>query len=601
MASPAQGYDEPAFSKAPFDADGIFLSQAERQIALEAMASIACNFQGSHHVDSDLIEKSLAIALSLAPFHKHARQAHEALVDGRAPETTTFFDSRSAISEALWRLASDMTSPPAEPEELKLAPLLMEISLLTHPEPTTERLLFYKTFSGGKRNPWAGFVSLQPDLYDSNKRLENLKREAKNVKRNAPALSGAASEPDSATMPETETPANPKPDIKLSKIREEIRNLTGVFPNADYFPAGTFTLHVRAPTGPVENSRFPFLTERTVKNYPILPLLPAPDNSPTLIGINFPMEKALSYGATWQQGAIGEVSFKPILPLLEEERASKVRSALQVTLSLKSITNATPFNPSIGVLGAYELASESVRPVEDPAALLRAAKSLDLPYLLIPANALTPLLETLSSSEELELLFFSELLSYNTLDEAYRVITLPEISPAMHEASLIFAEIEAVSVRMPLPELARNIKVQERLESILKLVPHHFSALAMHKFGQSPSPGTSEALSDIERIDELILPYLALRDEQSTDENALRNALDNTDIELARIRADLQDETRGYHTMAADLLEAAEIYLGLTNTTSAIAEQRLREFLVIADDLNREREQLGLPALSAED
>lgn len=595
----AQGYDEPVFSAAPFDDDGVFLSPADQQTLLEALASIACNFRSNASIDSDLVEKSLAIALTIAPFHRNARQAHEALADGNIPETTTFFDSRSAVSEALWGIASGMIAPPVEPEELKLAPLLMEISLLTHPEPTIERILTYEKTSRGRSNSWAGFVSLQPDVYRSNERLANLKREAKGLKSGEPSFFAVKPEPDSTTMPEVAKPATPVPKITASAISEDVREIAGSFPTTEGYLAGTFTIHVRAPAGPAELNRFPFLTERPVEKYPILPLLMPQDNAVDLMGINFPMQKTMSYGISWQQGAIGEASFGPATPLPEEREDRKIRSALQVILTLKSITDAKSLNPEIGILGAFERASESVRPVEDPAALLKSAESLEMPYLLVPSNALAPLVETLSSTEELELLFFSDLIAYTTLDEAYQFITLPEITQAMTEASQIFAEIETVSVRMPLPELARNAKVQERLESILALVPNHFSARAMLEFGRGESTGTSGTPNAISQIDELISPYFALQNERSADLNILRNALDETDLELTRIRTTLEDGMRSYHTKATEVLEAAEIYLGLTNKTTSIAEQRLRELHELLGEMNREREGLGLTPFSA--
>ena len=109
----------------------------------EALAAIASNFPGHPSVDSDLREKALALSLRLNPLHLHSRLAHSALLNGTTPEKTAYFDSLSAVSETLWTTAKRLTKTPTDPEERKLAPYVMELSLLTQPSPPIERVRLF--------------------------------------------------------------------------------------------------------------------------------------------------------------------------------------------------------------------------------------------------------------------------------------------------------------------------------------------------------------------------------------------------------------------------------------------------------------------------
>lgn len=600
----AFAYDVPVFHDAPFDRDGIFLEDGDRQSLLEALASIACNFPGSSSVDEDLIEKALGLALTIDPFHGNSRRAHEKLAAGDTPEATQFFDSRSAVAEALWGVAIQLVAPPVEPEAKRLAPLLMEISLLIHPAPTTERIVLLDQWSGGKDDLWKGFVSLQKDVFASNERLQYLKREARTARKEVPSISPAkkaASMPKSD--PETEAPpARPTGmTAETAPIDEEQRSLSGVFSNPTGSATGTFTLRVRAPAAPEEAERFPFLTETTAKNYPYLPVFPAGDVDLPMIGERLIGDKVEAYGITWPQGAVGEAGFESSLPLPDDENVGGIPVSLPLILSLKSISESRDLNPSIGVIGSYDQESSSFLSISDPVELIVESRSLGKAYVLIQSDTLPALLENLLESENLEPLFFSELLSFETLEEAYDWVTLSGIPAAMTEASGIFAEIQSVSARMPLPDLARNVKVQERLERILELVPGHYSARAMLEFGRSPVSDRAHLKTAIAGIDVVIDPYFALRNEFGADTINLRNEVDAADQELSRLRTEVPVEARNYHSLAEDMIDAAGIYLGVSNKTTSIAEQRLRELKALLDQLDSEREVLGLGLRSEAD
>ncbi len=585
-------YDVPAFHAAPFDRDGIFLEDGDRQSLLEALASVAANFPGSSSVDEDLVEKALAIALTIDPFHGNSRQAHEKLSAGDTPPGTPYFDSRSAAAEALWAAAIQLLTPPVEPEAKKLAPLLMEISLLIHPAPTIARILQFDQLADEKENAWKGFVSLQENIYVSNERLQLLRREAKNARREEMVTTEIA-EPNPKPAPKPRVPAAMLP--VAGTIREDQRQISGVFPAPAGPYVGTFSLEVRAPLSTEEAASFPFLHELKVEKYPVLPILVTGEADLPFIGVRFDTDRNEAYGITWQQGAIGLAGFEVIGNLPEDpDRGEGVPVSLPLILSLKSISESRPLNPSIGLIGAYQRRELTQLPILNPVEVITLGAQLDKPYLLIPSDTLPTLLETLSSDENLGPLFLSDLLSYETMEQAYEVLTLTDLPTPLVEASKIFAEIKSVSARMPLPELARNDKVQERLEAILELVPNHYSAKAMLEFGRKPASNTAILNPTIVAIDAVIDPYFTLRKEFRADMNMLRNQVAAADQELSRLRPEIPAEARNYHTHAVDMIDAAAIYLEFSNKTTSIAEQRLRELNALLDQLDSERERLGL-------
>lgn len=593
LCGSAFAYEVPAFHKAPFDRDGIFLSDGDRHSLLEALASVACNFPETSIIDEDLIEKSLAIALSIDPFHRNSRQAHEALIAGVTPKKTQYANSRSAVAETLWGIAAQFSSAPIEPEEERLAPLLMEISLLIHPAPTTERILKFDDSSKGRGSVWKGFVFLQEEVSDSNKRIQFLKREATTARQEGTQL--PMSEPEPEPEPKVElSPEKPAKEMTFAgSVREEACSIVGVFPTKGSLNAGRFSLNVRAPSGPQEAALFPFLSGGSPEEYPHLPIFASDRTTIPMIGLTFNTERTRETNITWQPGAVGEVQFESSNAAGQSQRTGGVQASLPLILSLKAISESRTLNPSIGIIASYEGNGPSFLLINDPAAAIMTAKSLEMPYFLIHSNTLPALLESLSESENLELLFFSNLLSFNTLDEIYELVTLTEIPSAVSEADRIFSEIGMVSNRMPLPELARNLKVRERLEEILELVPNHYSAKAMLDFGRRPPSQTAILRSLVTTVDAAINPYFALRREYRSDTTTLSNEIEATGLKLSMLRSDVPAEALDYHDLAEEMIDAADVYLGLTNKTSSIAEQRLRELKELLDRLDAEREALG--------
>ena len=170
LAASACAFDEPLYDRVSFSADGIFMEEQEKDNLLQALVAIASNFSGQSKVDEDLKEKALAVALTLSPLHYQARNTHRNLMRGVLPEPTPYFKTLSSISELLWNNASRMLNAPSEPEERKLAALLLDISIILHPDPSDERITKLAASTQGKPVPWEDFLMLQPDTSRSSSR-----------------------------------------------------------------------------------------------------------------------------------------------------------------------------------------------------------------------------------------------------------------------------------------------------------------------------------------------------------------------------------------------------------------------------------------------
>jgi hypothetical protein len=578
LIAPVLAYDSPNFDAEVFRADGIFLEESEKQSLLEALASIASNFPENRRIDSDLKEKALGIALRLDSLHHNSRNAHQLLALGRVPAPTQYFDSVSGLTEILWTISVRLSSDPVEPEEKELAKFLMELSLLLHPDPPKERLRSFAELTGGEKNTWNQFVRLQPDDNPSSERSAMLMREMRDILKE-PAPAPPVPDPVVTKMdkPKPGPEEKPKPTNQPAKFEMIRRSIPSVrlVKAVDSLPVpGIFRLEIRPPGGDIELEIFPFVLRDDVSAYPQLPILPS-SRGVTINEIVIPPGIAAEKGWDWTKGTLGEVGFDADdAPLPGPRRICRAQGVLPTMILLESALKDLPITEGLVVAG--ELNEVTLEPGIDGAVLpvIRAAQSLGAKFLLLPASGLDALVKELQVSGELGLLFNLEILSYTTADEAVALATTTA-GPELLTAFESFAEVEAVSDKMPLIDFARNSKVQERLEAILAGAPNYLSARAMLEFGRAPVSEASKIAQSVALIDEWIQPFLNL--DGASDFNELRNKLGDAGFGLGRLRTEIHPDTRDYHTKAEDLLEAAESYLSLTNLTTSTADQRLRE------------------------
>tara|TARA_R110002096_G_scaffold233086_4_gene423091 strand:+ start:1595 stop:3442 length:1848 start_codon:yes stop_codon:yes gene_type:complete len=565
-----RGYDSPNFDFSPFYGDGIFLEKSDLESLLESLASLASNFPNQEKVDDDLREKAIAIALRIDQVHYNSRQAHLRLKSGESPNATPYFNSLSAVSEALWTASNRLTTRPVEPEQSKLAPFLMELSLLIHPDPSIERLTTYAAATNGRPLPWEKLTILDPLTNRSTAQSRLLFKEAMTL------LSADSTSSEDEPTPGNPTGAQAAPLDSASALEKfepvSVSLSTLRYLNRETGPpvAGELTLTIRIPETASERD----MLSRLDNTIPTIPLF-SPSGGTTVTSPSFSAEILAQFNISWPKGTIAEISFSPLEPIPGPAENNQVWSRLPTLALFKAALTISESNPDIILAGdAPNPGAPPVLPGEI-SENIEAARALEKPYLLIPGSARGQLLSYIKKSERLDLLFEPELISYSIHTKAYRATTSPT-EEAWLNASKSFAEIRSVSSRMSLVELSRNSKVQERLEAILESVPNHTSAWVMLEFGRASAPveTTATSASVVSVITSLLEPYFELR-QPSPDINTLRQMLPDTETEISRIRPTIPPEIRACLTSAEDALQAIENYLNLSNRGTSTAFQKL--------------------------
>jgi hypothetical protein len=603
----ARAYDPPEIGPGLFSADGVFLNQEDRSSLLEALAAIGSNFSGNARVDDDLREKSLALALRLDPLHGHSRVAHRELAKGATPPPTDFFDTLASVSETLWTIGNRLAGPPLDPEERRLARYLLELSLLTHPEPPADRLETFAAVCDGQAPEWETAVRLQRDtnrsteralvlFRESGERLREKRRETAVAMRADPPGGAATSvAPAAGTGKPPARPPRPadRPQIEPVTVSlATVRQVVGVEASP---VAGSVSLTLRGPANSLERER---LQESAASS--TLPLIPSAED---LILNAFSLPTTALPGRSWTAGAVGEVRFTPAVEPPGPRRLLRADALLPAFVLAESVLSKNPVNADFVLLGEVSPATLQIEMHGDALSSFAAAAALGRPYVLVPAKVGESLVAYLQKSNQLELLFHTELIAYTDAIDVRSRLTTPT-DPALISASAIFKEIREVSLRpdpatrVALPDLAKIPSAQGKLRDILAGFPAHLSAWAMLEYGTRPV--TSEILLSqfAAKIDQIVAPFLIFENLEE-DFNGLDGIFDQIDAQFLKLRVETPLEARSLLGSAEDLVEAAERYLELTNKTSSIAEQRLREVQAALAAFKAERSRLGLESASS--
>jgi hypothetical protein len=601
-----RAYDPPEIAPGLFSADGIFLAQEDRSSLLEALAAIASNFSSNARVDDDLREKALALALLLDPLHFHSRVANRELSNGGTPPPTAFFDSLASVSETLWTIGNRLAGPPLDPEEQRLARYLLELSLLTHPEPPAERLETFAAVCNREAPEWEAAVKLQRDTNRSTERahalfresLERLREKRRKTTVATPADSPSVTPATPGTTPATDTPPARPPRMALPQFEPVTASLASVrqVVGVEQTPVGgTVSLTLRSPVNALEHER---LLESTTS--PILPIIPSDE---ALILNAFSLPNTALPGRSWTAGAIGEVRFTPVIEPAGPRRLLRTDAILPALVLAESVLTKKPVNADFVLLGEIDPATLQVTLPGDALSTLAAAAALGRPYVLVPAKVGESLVSYLQKSNQLELLFRTELIGYSDSADAISRLTTPT-EPALTSASDVFNAIEEVSLRpdpatrVTLQDLARIPSAQEKLRGILASVPTHLSAWAMLEYGTRPVTPEIQLFQFSSRVDQIVKPFLAL-ETVDDDENNLVSLIEECDSQFLKLRADTPVEARSLLGAAEDLVEAAERYLTMTNKTTSMGDQRLRETRTAIAAFKAERTKLGLESASS--
>ena len=436
-AGSVSGYDSPDFVTRVFSGDGIYLPDDQKTSLLEALAAIASNFPNNQKVDDDLKEKAIALALRIDPLHYHSRLAQRALAKGEMPKPTSFFDSLSSISETLWTIATRFSTPPLEPEQYILAHYLMEMSLLTHPEPPSARLEVFATDTDPRDLQWDKFVKLAPKPNGSTALAKFLLKEGSELVRENRQKNPAKEDRTKERLAA----------VREVKIMDESKPVIG-----------TVSLTIR---NPARNAERQWLNEQMALTP--FPLIPSQQSTP-VDSISIPGGLSVAAAWSWPPDTLGEVSFVPLTSAPGPRRLISTEVFLPTNVliegALKNLTVNEEFLLA-GTLNPTTLAPSLTGSVIET---LTVARKNGQKYLLVPATVEDELVELLLKSNQLDLLFSPELVSYTSPEGTIARILSPT-DPSFTEASTVFAEIKAVTERMSLPDLARNIAASIRAEA----------------------------------------------------------------------------------------------------------------------------------------
>jgi hypothetical protein len=592
-----RAYDSPDFSAELFAADGILLAEDERSSLLEALAAIASNFSGNSRVDDDLREKALAVALQLDPLHHTSRIAHRELILGAQPKSTPYFDSLASVSETLWNIGKRLAEPPLDPEERRLAPLLLELSLLTHPEPPDDRLVEFAGIAGREPLPWEKAVQLQRDRNPTTARSKDLFATAQDHYRerrradaeSAKSAGAAAASPGNAPVAGASTPSaapgrRPSPVEPVSASLMTVRQIVAVESGP---AAGRLTLTLREPRGGVERD---YLAGSGADlPYPVIPSVEAIPIDP----FEIPAAVAAGKNWDWPAGAIGEVRFDPETTPDAPRRLLRTGAVLPSLVLLESLLGKKATNETFVLLGEIDPETLQVTLPGDLVATLEAAAATGRTYVLVPASVFDALVTYLQTSQRLELLLQSELIAYQDLAGAVARLTTTS-DPALDAASAEFARIKEVSKGFALPDLVRIPSAQEKLRGILAQCPEHLSARAMLEFGTRPLTAEVQRARFIAEIDGIVRPFLD-PDGSAADAPAGQERAEVAGTLFLRLRPQAPVETRNLLGAAEKLVEAAELYQQITNRGTSIGQQRLREFQDAIGQYQAERAKLTGP------
>jgi hypothetical protein len=605
LASLAPGavlaYDSPDFSAELFAADGILLAEDERSSLLGALAAIASNFPNNTRVDDDLREKALAVALQLDPLHHASRTAHRELRLWATPKPVPGFDSLASVSEILWSIGKRLAEPPLDPEERRLAPLLLELSLVTHPKPPDDRLAEFAAIAGRELLPWEKAVRLQRESNPTTARAQDLfatAQEASRERRRAIAVSEkpsrvppgvpiAASAAGATITPSAPVPRPPRIEpvsASLLAVREVVAVESGPV-------AGRVTLTLRDPRGTRERL---YLTEAgPAVSYPIGPS----DDAIPIDPFSVPAAAA-GKNWVWPAGAIGEVRFEPDTAPDAPRQLLRVGAVLPSLVLLESLLGKKATNETFVLIGEIDAETMGVELPGDPIRTIEVAAATGRAHVLAPDSVFEPLVTYLQISQRLDLLLQSELIGYKDLAGAVARMTTTD-DPALTSASTEFAKmkwilINEVSKGLALTDLLRIPSAQDKLRGILAQCPDHLSARAMLEFGTRPL--TAEILRSrfVAEVDAVVQPFTRFED-STTDATTLLGRVEDASTQFLRFRAQTPLEARDLLGAAVDLVEAVELYLQITNKGSSIGQQRLREAIAAVSRYEAERTKLKVP------
>ena len=597
-------YDSPNFDSKLLDADALLISEREKENLTEALVSVASNFPDSELIDEDIREKAMAIALFINPLSPNAREAHASLSKGKRPRKTAYYkESVSEVSEALWSSADRIIKGGGEPEGEKLAVYLREISLVISPKPPGERFKYYAKITKGKNPSWGKAVTLQPDKHESNNKIKNIYvaiiRATKSRPTNRPDFFNKPARPDKPPRrpdkPNRPNPSRPTTSLALEEVEipfvSEVRGTvrTG-------YQAGMASFELTEATS---DDDFLF-RDREGSRGKQMPLVVDNDG---LRAFGFPRAEYIirKEYPKWPEKVIGNIMFSTEFQMKSSPRTTSANMSIAGAMLLYSAFSGEKALEEMSFAGSI-LGSQSNPHVslstDNMIELLEGGKLLDREFLLVPETAYDTILKGAVESRRLDYLFDPQLISYKDWDQLKS--SAYESSNALAEASKVFKEIQAVQDKMPLVELAKNQKVQERLNTIIAGYPQHLSARVMLEFGKTPDDPKALVKEAVRQIDEVMDPIYKViklaRDRDFFSENMddLKDETEDIEFSLQKLDSTINQKAKGYLKHAREVADNGRKFLSVTNFDTSLGRQRVKEFRSSFELLEAQREILGL-------
>lgn len=565
-------FESPNFSTELFDRDGLFLSKEENDGVLSALSALSSNFPDDPLVDDNLREMALALALRINPMHHESRMVLQELNQGITPTPSAFFESLSSVSEMLWTTGKHLITPPINPEGKRLAPYLMELSLLIHPQWTEDRLLDFATVCGEAPPDWKGVVKLHPNKNPTAAKVMPLFREARNLfeKHRRAEMIAAKEAAKEAAKASPENLGTPKAKAELPPLQPVTVSMDSVLAELVSDPAslvlGTLTLRIQPPANGQERR----LVRNPSEALPDLPIY-VPNGGFPFLPPTIPSAFAASRQWHWPERGVGELSFAspaPPAPL----KASPVLPSLVL---IESALSGNPVNKDYLLLGEFNPESMVIGIAGSVIAQIEKAHESGVRYLLIPEIAFEPLIASLQTSDQLGILFHPEIISYRSIDDVLVRMTSP-VDPGLTEASSLFAEIEDASKRMALPELARHQIAQEKLQNLINVYPSHLSARVMKEYGSRPLDTRIQIQRFTRKLDQVMEPFLELtsKGEPFNDTVRFKDPFNETSDAFLKLRQECPQEARSVLTAAGDVVSSTRSFIEMSNKESSMAMQR---------------------------
>lgn len=599
-------YDAPNFDRRPVDPDAISLSARERGELATALATVA-NFSDAAGIDDDLREKALGVALTLAPLHPEARASHARLSGGKSPAPLPGDQSLAQLSSQLWKLAERLSARDAEPEDRRLAPMLMEISLLIRSGNAPEdRRLAYQQASEVAPVNWNRFLTLQPKEHPSNARAIALFRPVSPepdpiASPSTPARPTAPAPPmvkiDDSPEPTTPTPpaAPPVSEIKITESAIAYLALDRATRTA---VGGTASFKVRDPTEDEAGLFGLFLEAGNGESFEMR--LTYDRDGPVISNTNHAERLIRRVHRRWPDRRLGEFTFQGPATL---PPPGTVDLSLPALFMLSSAFSGESINDAFAPAREFLLAGQVNRRGEiefSPAIpypdLARAAAALPLPprALFLPdpeARAERELLDAAIAGEP-ELLLSPQLILYDSV-EALQPILFGDTPATLTDAIEEFAAVQDLRETMEVGVIARNEYVQQRLRAVVEKWPGHLSARLLLALGARPADMALPLNASLTAISQAIQPVddaftAQIEGTGGTLLNESATIIETTEQALTGLRQKIDPQARETLAAAERTLEAYQAYFSLSNRDSSLGQQRLRELLEKIADYQQE-------------